>query len=150
MGMTSLHDLSSPISQKNRPCLKGNANRMENEIIFFISYPEVPLTLYKGNANRMENEIIFLFLILRCRLLYTEVIIIFNMISKVCFFINIYIKQSAQVPHNNAEPRRTTFILSVMSVDYLSHLPTRPLPLLLYITSQPSCHSQYTYHEASC
>ena len=32
---------------------------MENEIIFFISYPEVPLTLYKGNANRMENEIIF-------------------------------------------------------------------------------------------
>ena len=31
--------------------------------------------------------------------------------SKVCFFINIYIKQSTQVPHTNAEPRRTTFIL---------------------------------------
>ena len=100
MGMTSLHDLSSPYFAKNRPCLKGNANRMENEIKFFISYPEVPLSLYKGNANRMENEIIFLFLILRCRLLYTEVIIIFNMKSKVCFFINIFIKQSAQVPHS--------------------------------------------------
>ena len=59
-------------------------------------------------------------------------------------------KQSAQVPHTNAEPRRTTFILSVMPGDYHSRLPTRPLPLLLYITSQPSCHSQYTYHEASC
>ena len=58
-------------------------------------------------------------------------------------------KQSTQVPHSNAEPRRTTFILSVMSGDYHSHLPTRPLPLPLYITSQPSCHSQYTYHEAS-
>ena len=33
------------------------------------------------------------------------------MISKVCFFINIFIKKSAQVPHTNAEPRRTTFIL---------------------------------------
>ena len=32
---------------------------MENEIKFFISYPEVPLSLYKGNANRMENEINF-------------------------------------------------------------------------------------------
>ena len=51
MGMTSLHDLSSPILQKNRPCLSGNANRMENEIKFFISYPEVPLTLYRGNNN---------------------------------------------------------------------------------------------------
>ena len=50
-------------------------------------------------------------------------------------------KQSAQVPHTNAEPRRTTFILSVMPGDYHSRLPTRPLPLLLYITSQPSCHS---------
>ena len=57
-------------------------------------------------------------------------------------------KQSAQVPHTNAEPRRTTFILSVMPGDYHSRLPTRPLPL--YITSQPSCHSQYTFHEASC
>ncbi len=64
--------------------------------------------------------------------------------------IRVQKKQSTQVPHTNAEPRRTTFILSVMSGDYLSHLPTRPLPLLLYITSQPSCHSQYTYHEASC
>ena len=35
------------------------------------------------------------------------------MISKVCFFINIYIKQSAQVPHNNAEPRRTTIPYSI-------------------------------------
>ena len=51
MGMTSLHDLSSPILQKNRPCLKGNANRKENEIKSFISYPEVPLTLYRGNNN---------------------------------------------------------------------------------------------------
>ena len=32
---------------------------MENEIKFFISYPEVPLTLCKGNANRVENEIKF-------------------------------------------------------------------------------------------
>ena len=62
MGMTSLHDLSSPILQKNRPCLSGN-------------------------AKRMENEIFFLFLILRCRLLYTEVIIIFNLISKFCFLL---------------------------------------------------------------
>ena len=64
--------------------------------------------------------------------------------------IRVQKKQSTQVPHTNAEPRRTSFILSGMSGDYLSHLPTRPLPLLLYITSQPSCHSQYTYHEASC
>ena len=64
--------------------------------------------------------------------------------------IRVQKKQSAQVPHTNAEPRRTTFILSVMPGDYHSRLPTRPLPLLLYITSQPSCHSQYTYHEASC
>ena len=40
-----------PYFAKNRPCLKGNANRMENEIKFFISYPEVPLTLYRGNNN---------------------------------------------------------------------------------------------------
>ena len=33
--------------------------------------------------------------------------------SKVCFFINIYIKQSAQVPHTNAEPRRTTIPYSI-------------------------------------
>ena len=64
--------------------------------------------------------------------------------------IRVQKKQSAQVPHTNAEPRRTTFILSVMPGDYRSHLPTRPLPLPLHITSQPSCHSQYTYHEASC
>ena len=32
-------------------------------------------------------------------------------------------KQSAQVPHTNAEPRRTTFILSVMPGDYHSRLP---------------------------
>ena len=64
--------------------------------------------------------------------------------------IRVQKKQSPQVPHTNAEPRRTTFILSGMPGDYHSRLPTRPLPLLLYITSQPSCHSQYTYHEASC
>ena len=64
--------------------------------------------------------------------------------------IRVQKKQSAQVPHTNAEPRRTTFILSVMPGDYHSHLPTRPLPLPHHITSQPSCHSQYTFHEASC
>ena len=58
-------------------------------------------------------------------------------------------KQSAQVPHTNAEPRRTTFILSVMPGDYHSRLPTRPLPLPHHIISRPSCHSQYTFHEAS-
>ena len=64
--------------------------------------------------------------------------------------IRVQKKQSAQVPHSNAEPRRTIFILSVMPEDYHSHLPTRPLPSPHHITSQPSCRSQYTDHEASC
>ena len=63
--------------------------------------------------------------------------------------IRVQKKQSAQVPHTNAEPWRTTFILSVMLGDYHSRLPTRPLPLPHHIISQPSCHSQYTFHEAS-
>ena len=40
---------------------KDNANRAENEINIFISYPEMQLILSKDNANRAENEINNLF-----------------------------------------------------------------------------------------
>ena len=34
---------------------KDNANREENEMNLFISYPEMQLILCKDNANRMQN-----------------------------------------------------------------------------------------------
>ena len=36
---------------------KDNANREENEMNLFISYPEMQLILCKDNANRENNEI---------------------------------------------------------------------------------------------
>ena len=50
--------MNSFISYPEMPLtlFKGNANRVENEMNSFISYPEMPLTLFKGNANQVENE----------------------------------------------------------------------------------------------
>ena len=62
---------------------------------------------------------------------------------------SVFKKAVRPSPTLQCRTQADTFILSVMPGDYHSNLPTRPLPLLHYIISQPSCHSQYTFHEAS-
>ncbi len=53
---------------------KDNANRAENEINIFISYPEMQLILSKDNANRIQCKTnLFDFVLLRCSLSYPKI-----------------------------------------------------------------------------
>ena len=94
---------------KNDPCAKNIRNSCSKKESVFVRVHPCAKNIRVIRAIRVQKN--------PCLSVSIRVPKIFDSCSKK---IRVQKKQSAQVPHTNAEPRRTIFILSVMPGDYHS------------------------------